>query len=68
MKKKGLKSLGASIKRYRKGRGLDQAEFASIVRISRSYVSSIEQGTRNPSLKVLERIAKALNVPLKELF
>lgn len=36
--------------------------------ISKGYLSDLENGKRLPSLKVLEKIAKALGVTLRELF
>lgn len=36
--------------------------------ISKGYLSDLENGKRLPSLKILERIAKALGVTLRELF
>lgn len=68
MQKSGLKALGQKIKMYRKQRHLIQAELADIVGISSSYVGSIEQGSRHPSLRVLEKISKTLKIPLSELF
>ncbi len=68
MTKSNLKSLGQKIKGLRNKRGLSQVELAVIVGISSSYVGSIEQGLRHPSLKVLEKIARALKTDLKELF
>ncbi|HLC51650.1 MAG TPA: helix-turn-helix transcriptional regulator [Candidatus Nanoarchaeia archaeon] len=65
--KKGLKSLGQKIKRIRKERGLLQVDLAVRVGISSSYVGSIEQGLRYPSLKVLEKIARVLRLPTSDL-
>lgn len=36
--------------------------------VSKGYMSDIENGKKLPSLKMLERIAKALGVDIKELF
>lgn len=36
--------------------------------MDRSYVAGIELGARNPSLKALERLARAFGVPIRELF
>ena len=36
--------------------------------MDRSYIAGLEVGVRNPSLKALVRLAKAFNVPLRELF
>lgn len=67
MRKSNVKALGEKIKKYRKQRGLSQVELAVIVSLSTGYIGSIEQGLRYPSLKTLERIARALKVPPKDL-
>lgn len=35
--------------------------------IDRTYISGVERGVRNPSLKNIEKIAKALDVKVSEL-
>lgn len=67
MRKANLKVLGQKIKRLRKERELLQVELADIVGVSTGYIGSIEQGIRYPSLKVLEKIAKALKTSLPKL-
>ncbi len=44
-----------------------QETFANMADIDRTYLPDIEKGRRNVSLKVAEKIAKALNVSLKDL-
>lgn len=68
MRQSSSKVLGQRIKILREKRKLFQVDLAAMINISASYVGSIEQGVRRPSLKVLEKLAKALKVPLKELF
>ncbi|WP_252232357.1 helix-turn-helix transcriptional regulator [Clostridium sp. ZBS15] len=60
--------LGQTILSYRKKNGMTIREFADYSGISTSLISQIERGQANPSLNVLELIAKALNVPLFTLF
>lgn len=67
MKKGGLKQLGEKIKKARKERKLIQAELAVIVDVSTGYIGSIEQGLRYPSLQLLNKLARALKIPLHEL-
>jgi len=43
---------------------LSQEDLAERAGMDRTYVSGIERGTRNPTLKVLHRLAKALGVEL----
>jgi transcriptional regulator with XRE-family HTH domain len=60
--------LGKNIQRVRKVRGMSQETLAEVVNISRTHMGHIEQGRRVPSIKLLDKIASALKVPLSELF
>ncbi|GAA0076662.1 XRE family transcriptional regulator [Clostridium sp. CTA-5] len=60
--------LGQTVLNYRKKNGMTIREFADYSGISTSLISQIERGQGNPSLNVLELIAKSLNVPLFTLF
>ena len=56
------------IRKLREDRRLTQAEVAKRADVSKQYVTMLERGTRKaPSLPVLQRIAKALGVPVTEL-
>ena len=55
-------ALGQRVNRLRVALGLSQEEFADRVQLDRTYVSGIERGLRNPTLLVLVRLARALNV------
>ena len=55
--------VGLNVKRYRKERGLSQEGLALECGVHRIYVSGVERGIRNPTVVVLERIAKALDIP-----
>jgi transcriptional regulator with XRE-family HTH domain len=59
-----MNELGKRISHLRKLRDLRQWELAYNVGISKPYMSQIEDGTRNPSMEILEKIAGALKVPL----
>jgi transcriptional regulator with XRE-family HTH domain len=54
--------VGLNVKRFRAERGLSQEELAFECGLHRTYVSGVERGVRNPTVVVLERIAKALKV------
>lgn len=55
--------------RWRRGKlGLSQEEFADLCGLDRTYVGGIERGERNVSLVNIERVAKALNISVPELF
>ena len=61
------KKLGMTLKRLRQKRGLTQEALAKKVKAHRVYIAKIEAQTRTPSLRMLERLAKALGVPVTEL-
>lgn len=54
--------LGANVRRLRKSRGMSQEELALEAGMKRSYLSDLERGTRNPSVRALGRLAEALQV------
>ena len=59
--------VGANIRNLREARGVPQDELAHEADIHQTYLSGIENGKRNISLKVLERLAVALGVSETEL-
>ena len=61
------KILGKKVQRQRKKRELSQEAVAHKVGISRAYMGYIEQGRNLPSMGVLQKIAKALKIKLKDL-
>lgn len=60
--------LGQEIRRLRTSQGYSQEDFAKLSGIDRTYISDVEQGKRNISIDNIEKIAKALNITLPELF
>lgn len=59
--------LGKNIKRIRRNKNLTQEKLAEMVKVTSKYIQYIESGKRSPSLKSLYKIAKALNVQVKDL-
>lgn len=62
-----VKLLGANVRRYRKLAGMSQEELALESGMKRSYVSDLERGTRNPSVRALGRLAEALKIEPHQL-
>ena len=62
------KKFGQRIKELRKQKKLSQERLASKSGLHRTYISDIERGSRNVSLKNIEKIAKALSISIIELF
>jgi transcriptional regulator with XRE-family HTH domain len=46
---------------------LSQEELGFRAGLDRTYVSGVERGVRNPTLKVVGRLAKALGTPASKL-
>ena len=61
-------AFGAHVRSLRLGRGLSQEEVAHLAGLHVTYLSGIERGVRNPSLKNIRRVAVALGVGVGELF
>lgn len=59
--------LGRSVRALRRARGLSQQELAERSGISRSYLAGIEGNKRNPSLRVIAALARALEVAPAQL-
>ncbi|WP_312459151.1 helix-turn-helix transcriptional regulator [Proteiniclasticum sp.] len=55
-------TIGDNIRKYRKKKNLTQKELGDIVGISNTYLSDMEIGRTNPSIKTLKRIAKGLEI------
>lgn len=60
--------LGKAIVQLRKEKGLSQESFAFDAGIDRRYMSDIENGKRNISLDIIERISQKLGLKISELF
>jgi XRE family transcriptional regulator, master regulator for biofilm formation len=60
--------VGDRIKKIRLEKNLTINELAQLSQISKSYISSIERGLqKNPSIKILKKLAETLNVPLESI-
>ncbi len=60
-------SLGSRIKSLRKAQHLTQQKLAEKVEVSRIYVEALESNRRLPSMKLLQRLAPALEVEINDL-
>jgi transcriptional regulator with XRE-family HTH domain len=54
--------LGRNVRELRKRIGMSQEVLALETGMKRSYISDLERGTRNPSVKAIGRLATALKV------
>lgn len=60
--------FGEKVRRLRYRKDMTQEELAVKAGLHRNYVSDMERGTRNVSLKAIEKVAKALSVKERDLF
>jgi len=63
-----LEKFGRHLRKLRQSRGISQEQFAEICDLDRTYISGIERGRRNVSLKNLQAIADGLGTSLEGLF
>ena len=59
--------LAENMRKVRQAKGLSQEALALEAEVDRTYVSQIERGVCNPSLRVLYQIASTLKVPVADL-
>lgn len=60
--------FGKAVRRRRNDLGLSQEEFADKAGIHRTYVSSIELGKVQISIRIAHQLAVALELPLSKLW
>ncbi|WP_299638776.1 helix-turn-helix transcriptional regulator [Devosia sp.] len=63
----GRARIAWNLRKIRTDSGVTQEALAVDADVDRTYVSGIEQGTFNPSIDVLDRIAAALGVDVARL-
>jgi putative transcriptional regulator len=56
------------IREYRTKRNLTQEKLAQLVGVRRETIIFLEQGKYNPSLKLANNVAKALETKIEEIF
>ena len=65
---KGRALVAWNLRRIRVERGLSQERLAYEAEVDRSYVGGLERQEENPTVDVLDRLAKMLDVPISEFF
>lgn len=63
-----IQKFGHHVSALRKERGITQIELAERAVLSVDAIKNIEQGRHGPTFRTIEKLALALEVPLKELF
>jgi transcriptional regulator with XRE-family HTH domain len=60
--------IGDRLRAFREAKKLSQGEIERRTGLLRSYISRVENGHTTPSVETLEKWARALEVPLYQLF
>jgi transcriptional regulator with XRE-family HTH domain len=63
-----LKKFGQRLKEIRNNKGLSQERLASLTGLHRTYISDIERGKKNISLRNIEKLSKSLRVKMSDFF
>lgn len=59
--------LGKRVRELRQEANLTQEKLSELTGLDRTYISGIERGVRNPSLRNIEKIAKSLEVKVSNI-
>lgn len=62
-----LNIFGSNVRKYRRLLGISQVELASRADLHRTYIGMIERAEKNITLVNIEKISKALEVPIEYL-
>ncbi|HMJ91558.1 MAG TPA: helix-turn-helix transcriptional regulator [Candidatus Acidoferrum sp.] len=62
-----LSTLGLNVRRAREAKEFTQEKLAEKANLDPTYISGIERGLRNPGIKNVARLAKALSLTTAEL-
>lgn len=68
MKTKAQIKFGRKVRELRTAAGLSQEALAEKAGLHRTYIGMIERAEKNITLANIEKIARALGVPLREMF
>jgi transcriptional regulator with XRE-family HTH domain len=60
--------FGRTVRTLRTKAGYSQESFADAIHVHRTYMGTLERGDGNPTLDMIVRVAKGLDLSLSELF
>jgi transcriptional regulator with XRE-family HTH domain len=66
--KKVKRTIGARVKDERRRRGLEQEDLAEISEVATKTIGQIENFKGNPTLKTMDKLARAFKMELEEFF
>lgn len=59
--------FGMALREFRTQKGISQEHLAELADVHRTFVSDIERGERNPTVKTIWKLAEALNTSPSKL-
>lgn len=68
MSSKIVEQFGKRVRELRLERELSQEELGAKAKLHRTYIGMIERGEKNITLENIEKIAKALDIPIRNIF
>ena len=63
-----FKTIAINIKLIRAIKGITQAKLAEMIDVHEKYIGIIETGKQNITLKTLNKLSNALNIPISDFF
>lgn len=63
-----IEIFGQNVQKYRKAIGLSQEQLADKAGMHRTYIGMIERAEKNVTLRNIQKLANALEVPIENLF
>jgi transcriptional regulator with XRE-family HTH domain len=62
------RTLGERVREIREAKALTQRDVADRIQIDDYYISRLENGHINPTLSTMEKLARALEIEVRDLF
>ncbi|WP_027399175.1 helix-turn-helix domain-containing protein [Anaerovorax odorimutans] len=62
------KIIGERLRSYRRKAKMSQEILAELAGVHPTYIGQLERGEKNPTIESIEKISRALELPLEELF
>lgn len=60
--------FGMNVRQFREAKSWSQDKLSEMSGLHRTYISGIERGVRNPTIKIVHEIAVALEIEASQLF
>lgn len=62
------KLFAKNIKKYRESKGYSKTKLAELADCDLTYIGKIEKSEKYPNLRMIFKLAEALDIPTKDLF